>query len=45
MQHTVPSGSCSVILQNLLQSVSLLISFINDGNEEGQAWQDLAEGF
>lgn len=29
----------------LLQPVSLLVSFSDECNEEGQAWQDLAEGF
>lgn len=39
-QHTVPSGSCMVTLQNYY-SVTVCVtadSFSDEGNEEGQAW-------
>ena len=38
-QHGAPSSDCRII------PVSLLISFSDEGNEEGQAWRGLAEGF
>lgn len=40
--HAVPPCSSMVYAAELLQCVSLLISFSDEANQDGQAWQDLA---